>query len=195
MSKKLIEGLAFLKIELSPKQVSQIEQMLEQLLHWNSRHNLTSHKKIDDFIVYHVLDSLAAVKYFQAYHHILDIGTGAGFPGIPLAIVYPEKEFHLLDSNGKKIAYLRHLISHIGLENVKLHHSRVQDFKSDQIDLITSRALADPLQIVKMTSHLINRSGMVLYCGQRDRNTEGYKSIELEVPFSEKQHFVLVAQE
>ena len=195
MSRLLEDGLEALGFAMSNKQIAQLNGMMDSLEIWGKKHNLTSLKTRDDFIVYHILDSLSGAKYFNRYNCVLDIGTGAGFPGIPLAILFPEKTFHLLDANTKKIAYLRNLIYQLKLDNVQLHHCRVQDFNNDLVEVITSRALADPYEIARMTKHMVQKSALILYVSKRDKLLQGFESHEVHVPFSSKQHYVLLVRD
>ena len=117
---------------------------LEALYHdWNLKINVVSRKDIDELYLRHVLHSLAISKViqFQPNSKIMDVGTGGGFPGIPLAILYPECSFHLVDSINKKLNVVREVVAGLGLENVKTTHTRVEDIK-DTYDFIVSRAVA-----------------------------------------------------
>ena len=118
--------------------------MLEALYQdWNLKINVVSRKDINELYLRHVLHSLAIAKVVQFKPHskIMDVGTGGGFPGIPLAILYPECSFHLVDSINKKLNVVREVVTGLGLENVNTTHSRVEDVK-DTYDFIVSRAVA-----------------------------------------------------
>lgn len=181
----IITGLDELKIVYSENQIQKLERMLDLLNEWNLRHNLTRYVKREDQIIYHILDSLSASSYFEKYESVLDIGTGAGFPGIPLAIFYPKKVFHLVDSNGKKIAYLRMLIDDLGLKNVSVHHDRIEKITTE-VDVITARALASIEKIKTLTMHL-NPKAYVLYVS-KEESKEGKP---VNVPGSNKTHFIV----
>lgn len=129
--------------KLSDKQKQQFEQLAEVYPFWNSQINVVSRKDIDGLYLRHVLHSLGIAKFVTALTpgtRILDIGTGGGFPGIPLAILFPEVQFHLVDSIGKKIKVVREVAAAIGLENVEADHIRAEqlDYK---YDFIVSRAV------------------------------------------------------
>lgn len=129
--------------DLSSKQIQQFEALFDLYFDWNSKINVISRKDMDNFYVNHVLHSLAIGKIvsFKDGSDILDLGTGGGFPGIPLAILFPKCNFQLVDSIGKKITVVNGVASAIGLENVKAYKSRVEeiDFK---FDFVVTRAVA-----------------------------------------------------
>lgn len=184
-------GLEALGIDYSETQLNQLNQMLDLLETWNQRHNLTRYVSREDQIVYHILDSLSAYRFFKPYQSVMDIGTGAGFPGIPLAIFYPEKTFHLVDSNGKKVAYLKMLIQALGLENVKAYHSRIEKMEVST-EVITARALASIDKIQSLTTHL-NKKAYILFVAKEF--DEGVGKLEVvDVPGSQKQHGILVIE-
>jgi len=129
--------------KLSEKQKRQFAQLAEVYPFWNSQINVISRKDIDSLYLHHVLHSLGIAKFMTAFTpgtRILDVGTGGGFPGIPLAILFPAVQFHLVDSIGKKIKVVREVAQAIGLENVEADHIRAEqlDYK---YDFIVSRAV------------------------------------------------------
>ena len=128
--------------ELSSTQLSQFEELQEQYEYWNERINVISRKDIDNLYEHHILHSLAIAKVieFVPGTKILDIGTGGGFPGIPLAILFPETQFHLVDSIGKKIKVVVEISDAIGLSNVTAEHARAEEIHG-RFDFIVSRAV------------------------------------------------------
>jgi len=130
--------------EFTPNQNKQFEQLFDLYKEWNEKINVISRKDIDQLYVRHVLHSLAIVPVceFLPGMRILDMGCGGGFPGIPLAIFYPEVEFVLVDSIGKKIKVVNEIAQAIGLTNVTAIHSRVSDIPQKDFDFAVSRAVA-----------------------------------------------------
>jgi 16S rRNA (guanine527-N7)-methyltransferase len=130
--------------QLSEKQLEQLSALDDLYKEWNSRINIISRKDIDQLYQNHVFHSLciALIFSFGPGQHVIDIGTGGGFPGIPLAIMFPATSFHLVDSIGKKIKVVRAVSSSIGLENITTEHVRVEDIKRRKFDCAVSRAVA-----------------------------------------------------
>ncbi len=128
---------------LSDTQLLQLEKMVEVYTYWNERINVISRKDMEHFYERHVLHSLAIAKLFEFKEgmKILDLGTGGGFPGIPLAIVFPEVHFHLVDSIGKKINVVNEAVQALGLKNVSTEHNRVENVKG-HFDFVVTRAVA-----------------------------------------------------
>ena len=128
---------------LDSKQLKQLESLFEIYKHWNSRINVISRKDMDYFYLHHVLHSLSIVKFiqFKAGTKILDVGTGGGFPGVPLAIVFPEVHFYLADSVGKKIKVINDVKEKLGLDNISTHYDRVENLEF-KVDFIVCRAVA-----------------------------------------------------
>lgn len=137
-------------------QQQQLEQLLPLYAEWNEKINVISRKDVENFYERHVLHSMAIAKViqFKPATRVLDIGTGGGFPGIPLAIMFPEVQFHLADSIGKKILVVQEVAKALGLKNVKASHCRVEQLKGDY-DFITARAVAPAEELTKWTHSLI----------------------------------------
>jgi 16S rRNA (guanine527-N7)-methyltransferase len=128
--------------DITAKQQEQFARLQELYTLWNSQINVISRKDIDLLYERHVLHSLgiAKVMSFLPGENVLDVGTGGGFPGIPLAILFPETQFHLVDSIGKKIKVVNEVASALGLKNVKASHARAEEIK-EKFDFVVSRAV------------------------------------------------------
>ncbi|MEQ8240609.1 MAG: 16S rRNA (guanine(527)-N(7))-methyltransferase RsmG [Cyclobacteriaceae bacterium] len=144
--------------DLSESQKNQFNALGSIYEEWNAKINVVSRKDIDELYIRHVLHSLAIAKLFEFEKgdRILDIGTGGGFPGIPLAIIFPEAKFHLVDSIGKKINVVKEVSSAIGLKNITAEHNRVEKLKGEY-DFIVSRAVAQTKQLMRWTHQIIKR--------------------------------------
>jgi len=130
--------------DFSPKQIEQFQALDELYKEWNSKINVISRRDIDSLYEKHVLHSLAiaAVFNFPEGTQIIDIGTGGGFPGVPLAIFFPEVKFHLVDSINKKLKIIEAVKEAIGLTNVTTQHTRAEEIKNRKFDFAVSRAVA-----------------------------------------------------
>lgn len=128
--------------EATKDQIEKLEALYDLYLHWNAQINVISRKDMDNFDERHVLHSLAIAKVmeFAPGSKVLDIGTGGGFPGIPLAILFPEVDFHLVDSIGKKIKVVNEVAEALELKNVRTSHERAENIK-EQYDFVVSRAV------------------------------------------------------
>jgi len=139
----LKKGLKEINLTFDESQVKQLNDYLELLIKWNKAYNLTAITNPQKMVAYHVLDSLAIINEIPHRGFCLDVGTGAGLPGIPLAIMLAESKWVLLDSNGKKTRFVQQAIASCGLSNVKVVHSRIQDYHADSsFDVIVSRAFS-----------------------------------------------------
>lgn len=128
--------------DLSPEQIRQFGQLYELYTFWNAQINVISRKDIEELYERHILHSLGIAKFctFKAGEKVLDVGTGGGFPGIPLAIMFPETSFHLVDSIGKKIKVVTEVAAALGLKNVSASHLRAEQV-TDKYDFVVSRAV------------------------------------------------------
>lgn len=147
---------------IDEKQQSSLIKYVELLNKWNKTYNLTAVRKPEQMITRHLLDSLSICPYVRG-KHILDVGTGAGLPGIPLSIVYPERQFTLLDSNNKKTRFVTQAVSELELLNVDVVQSRVENFQTSELfDTIITRAYSAIGDMVRQTSHLLASDGVFL---------------------------------
>ncbi len=130
--------------DVSEKQIQQFSALQSLYTEWNKKINVVSRKDLGNFYEHHVLHSLAIATQFDFPdgYEIMDLGTGGGFPGIPLAIFFPEVHFHLVDSINKKLKVIEAVIAETGLKNVTVQHSRAEDIHNKKFDLVLSRAVA-----------------------------------------------------
>ena len=165
--------------ELSVHQREQIEQLEQLYQDWNVKINVVSRKDIDELYLRHVLHSMGIIKVIQFLpgSKVLDVGTGGGFPGIPLAIYYPEVSFTLVDSIGKKIKVVERVVQALDLQNVKTVHGRAEDL-TEQFDFIVSRAVAAMPTFVRWVKNKILKKSRhelrngILYLKGGDLNDE-----------------------
>ncbi len=147
-------------IDLSDEDSGRLLNYLSLLLKWNNAFNLTAITKPEEALDLHLLDSVAVTPAIQDYRSLLDVGTGGGLPGIPLAILNPDKEFTLLDTNSKKTRFLKQVVYELGLDNVTVINQRVQDFENQSgYACILSRAFASLSDMVLWTKHLLAEDG------------------------------------
>lgn len=158
----IADGVQALEQELSPGSITRLERLIGELTRWNARINLTAIRDMEDMVSGHILDSLA-VRPLLSGRLVLDVGTGAGFPGLPLAIAEPGMEFVLLDSNGRKISFVRHVIGELGLANACAVQARVEDYAPGEgFDTVIVRALASTQRILEIAGHLLTKDGVLL---------------------------------
>jgi 16S rRNA (guanine527-N7)-methyltransferase len=158
----LIEGAKQLGIELSPTQAQQLLRLLDELDDWNQRMNLTAIRERSQQITKHLLDSLTVQPYLHGTR-IADIGTGAGFPGLPLAIVNRAVQFTLVDSTAKKLKFIEHVAALLELDNVVTVHTRAESYwPKERFDCVVSRAVGPVERFVSWSGHLLVGGGRLL---------------------------------
>ena len=158
----LIAGAAELGIALSAEQAGQLLRLLDELDDWNQRMNLTAIRARGQQITKHLLDSLAIHSYVRGTR-VADIGTGAGFPGLPLAVAMPQLELTLVDSTAKKLKFVEHAAQTLGLRNVQTVHARAESYRpNERFDCVVSRAVGPIETFVKWSGHLCVGGGRLL---------------------------------
>jgi 16S rRNA (guanine527-N7)-methyltransferase len=149
-------------IELSAAQCASLLVLLSDLDEWNEKMNLTAIRVREQQITKHLLDSLSVQPFLQG-NSVLDVGTGAGFPGLPLALVNPQRQFTLLDATAKKLRFVEHAAARMGLQNVTTVHSRAEDFKpKERFDIVVSRAVGPVQGFIEIAGHLCMGGGRLL---------------------------------
>ncbi|WP_199915671.1 16S rRNA (guanine(527)-N(7))-methyltransferase RsmG [Saccharobesus litoralis] len=147
-------------IDVSDKQTEQLIRLVELLDKWNKAYNLTSVRNPHDMLVRHILDSIILVEHLPQQANLIDVGTGPGLPGLPLAIMLPNCQFTLLDSLGKRIRFIRQVAYELGLTNVTAVQSRVEEHQPEQLyDGVLSRAFASLADMLSWCQHLVPKSG------------------------------------
>lgn len=147
-------------VDFTDQQRAQFAQLDPFYREWNEKINLVSRKDIDNLYPNHILHSLAILKFmkFKPQSRILDVGTGGGFPGIPLAIALPDVDFYLVDSIGKKINVVKDAIEVLGLKNVQAQHIRAEDLKVGSFDFVVSRAVAPLPDLMRWSQKHISKT-------------------------------------
>lgn len=162
MLQRLVHDAAALGVALTEHDAARLRQLLEELAHWNHRFNLTGLTDLESMITHHVLDSLAAHRYLHG-PAIADVGTGAGFPGLPLALVNPERRFTLIDSSGKKIRFVAHAVRTLGLVNAEPLQARVETLRPERpFDTVLARAFAPLPELLEAVAPLCGSETRVL---------------------------------
>jgi 16S rRNA (guanine527-N7)-methyltransferase len=161
-AQRLIADAARLGVTLAAPDAGRLVSLLDELERWNRTYNLTAIVNRDEMVTHHLLDSLA-VHPDLAGSAIADVGTGAGFPGLPLAIVNPERRFTLIDSNGKKVRFVSHAARTLGLGNVDAIHARVESLKPKHpFDTVLTRAFAPLPEMLDRVAPLTGQETVVL---------------------------------
>jgi 16S rRNA (guanine527-N7)-methyltransferase len=157
LRQRLRAGLTALKLDLDDSTIERQLDYVDLLLRWNAAYNLTAVRDPGEMITRHLLDSLAVLPHVSGTS-LADLGTGAGIPGIPLALARPELEVHLVDSNGKKARFLREAVRHLKLARVRVAESRVEAVEGE-FDCITARAFATLADMLGWAGHLLKPEG------------------------------------
>lgn len=177
----LRQGLETLGCTFRAEQIDRLLQYVELLGRWGRVYNLSAIDRPDDVVRLHLLDSLSIWSYLRG-SRILDVGTGAGLPGIPLAVLLPQLRFELLDRSAKKIRFVTHAVIELGLENVRPIQSRIEDFVPDEpFDAVLVRAYGSLKDIWLQTRRLLSEQGAVLAMKGRMPESVGLSATEARV--------------
>jgi len=161
LGQQIQQGCDELGLTLTADQISRLQTYVELLDKWNKVYNLTSVRDPNEMVNRHLLDSLTILPYLKG-DSLLDVGTGAGLPGIPVAIVHPEIAVTLLDTNSKKTRFLQQVKAELGLDNVTVVHARVEEAKLPKFAMVTARAFATIKDIIDLTGQHCDDAGCLL---------------------------------
>ena len=195
----LCEGAELMNISLSDKQIQQLLCYLSLILKWNRIYNLSAIRDPIESVKKHLLDSLSIIHFVQP-GLLLDVGSGAGLPGIVIAIMKTETEVFVLDSVGKKCRFMQAVKSELALENLIVVNSRVESFKSKKsFSQITSRAFAEASKTIQLTKHLLEENGRYLLMKgsnihEEDVDNFNVKVHSMTVPFVSEKRSLLEIQ-
>ncbi len=202
MIEAIQKALAELGQSYPENTADKLATLIDELVRWNKRVNLTAIRDPAEMITGHLLDSLSARPLIRG-RSVLDVGTGAGFPGLPLAIVEPERSFTLVDSNNKKVRFVEHIAGLLGLGNVTTVKARTEDFApGNRFDTVIARAVAALPRLVAIAGHHVGEGGVIVALKGRfpaeelEQMPDTWQSnvTELEVPGLEagSRHAVLI---
>ena len=160
---EFIKAVKQLNVDLTEEKLEKLNKFYNLLIEWNKKINLTRIEKEDEVYLKHFYDSLTIAKVvdLSEIKTLCDIGTGAGFPGIVLKIIYPNLKITLIDSLQKRVNYLNEIIKDLGLDNIEAIHVRGEDYKG-QYDVVTSRAVANIEKLLGYTMHLVSPTGIFI---------------------------------
>ena len=162
VEKRLVSGLKELGLALAPGQVEALGTLVTELADWKARFNLTAITKPAEVVDKHLLDSLAVLPHLRGLQ-VADVGSGAGFPGLPLAIADLDRRYTLIESTGKKAKFLRHVVERLNLPNVDVVQGRAEALKPRRpFDCVIARALGSLADFVRVAGHLAGRGGRLL---------------------------------
>ncbi len=198
---RLRAGIAELGLSLGDDRIAQLMAYLAGLIKWNQAYNLTAVREGEQMVIKHLLDSLSILPFIEG-ENLIDVGTGAGLPGMVIAIVKPELPVTLLDSNGKKTRFLKQMAAELKLANVSVVQTRAEEFDG-QFAMVTSRAFASLADILSWSGHFLKDGGRMLAMkGQRPDDElvalpaeYCLSSVEkLSVPFLQEERHLLILQ-
>jgi len=204
LGQQIKQGSESLGLTLTEDQVNCLQAYVELLDKWNKVYNLSAIRNPNEMVSRHIIDSLTILPYLKG-DSLLDVGTGAGLPGIPIAIMHPEIAVTLLDTNSKKTRFLQQAKAELGLDNVTVVHARVEEAVLPKFAMVTARAFATIKDIIDLTGQHCDDAGCLLLMkgtypdGELDAMEGGFKLqdvVVLEVPDSEGQrHLVRLVKE
>jgi len=161
LANKLSRGIARMNLDISQSQLEQLLDYLALLIKWNKAYNLTAVRDPQEMVSRHLLDSLSVLPYI-ADEPIIDVGSGPGLPGIPVAICRPELQVTTLDSNGKKTRFQNQVKLELGLDNLTVVHTRLEEYRVEPFQQVISRAFASLSQMIEWTGPLCHQEGVLI---------------------------------
>ena len=190
-------GMDNLGFEIVPEDINKLLIYKDLLIKWNKSINLTSIKN-KEIVAHHFLDSLAVIPFMKS-SSLLDVGTGAGLPGIVIAIIKPDIKVSLIDKVGKKIAFIKRVLAELDIKNVQTHHSRIELMTSEEkYDGIISRAFSNMGEFVQITKHLLKKQGVWYGMKSKKILNDEMKGIDnpwtlenLDVPFLKAERYLV----
>ena len=194
----LVEGLHRMSLNLSDQMIDQLMAYLNLIEKWNRVYNLTAIRERDEMIKLHFLDSLSILNHVEM-EHVLDVGSGAGFPGIVLAITKPELKVTVMDSVNKKTTFMQQVKSELSLTNLNVVNARVEDYQPTILfDGVITRAFSSIQNMLLMTQHTLQKNGAWLAMKSKDVKEElealdqnQYTLISFEVPFINAERYLV----
>lgn len=190
-----------LDFEVSQQQKQKLVGFVELMSKWNKAYNLSSIRDSKDMLVKHIFDSIA-VSPFLTKQRYADVGTGPGLPGVPLAIMHPDKSFLLIDSLGKRVRFIKQALYELKIDNVVIQQARVEEINDQKVDVVLSRAFASIKDMLNFCEHLIDEDGQFLalkgqlHQDELDEIPSGYtveQTKQIKVPALEgERHLVFI---
>lgn len=196
IEEKLIAGMKEIDIKIDKKLIDKLLIYMNILKKWNKKINLTAVTNDFDIVKHHFFDSLAVTKFIEQ-KKILDVGSGAGFPGIILALCDATRQVTLVDKVGKKVAFTKQICLELNLKNVSVIHSRVEEISTNKYDAIIARAFGDMSLLMSLTQNLISDKGV--WYGMKSKklmdediiNKNIYKIFDIKVPFLDAERYLI----
>jgi len=204
LTQLLSSGVRQLELVVSETQTQHLLKYVELLQKWNKTYNLTAIENSHEIISKHILDSLSVAKYLVG-ENIMDVGSGAGLPGIPLAVIYPDKQFILLDSNAKKTRFIQQANIELGLKNIQIVHQRVEQYLPKQtIHTLISRAFSSSTKLLDSCEQILkslDQAGRIIIMLGKQKQLEAlpkrYNVLEVQsvkIPNLEAQRHIAIVE-
>ena len=198
LKKKLINLIDQTDLSITSQQIDQLIDYVEMLNKWNKAYNLTAVRDPSEMLIKHIMDSLVVSPYLVG-NTFIDVGTGPGLPGIPLAIINPDKQFDLVDSLGKRIRFLKQVQFELKLQNIQPIQSRIEEYNEKKFDGVISRAFASLQDMLTWCKHLPNQQGSfyALKGSDIDAIPEGFtlkQNIKLTIPELNAERRLMIIQ-